>query len=197
MDDTTTSKRPIELAEALGMEFIPKIDPSAPVEQRMEMGYRAFAQMTGKHRRGWAQKLSQVLGVHANTLKRWRELGEWDLRFAGEMAALHHDLERTAQAVLFAAAGKVAERVVEVVETGMDRDAISAAKLWSEMTGVTVRKPIQPVSISNNILVAPERVQAFQTMSDEELFGTAKQLTQDQLDQSLRVRAGRKQLPNG
>lgn len=188
------ARSPIGLPVALSAEHVPRITDEMRPEERREMAYRGFAQLTRKHSRGWCQRLSQLTGVRCSVLSRWRRNHEWDLRFAGEMASLHADLERTAQAVLFAGAGRVAERIMDVIESGTDRDAIAGAKLWSEMTGVTVRKPTQPVTINQNVLVAGEKVTSYQNLSDAELFGVAKEQTQQQLDHSLAIRSGRKKV---
>lgn len=182
----------VGLSDALGVGLGLRVNDDTPPEERRRIAYRAFSVMVGKHSKGWTTRLSQTTGIPAQTLSKWRRLHEWDLRFAGEMSVLQSELESTARAVMLANAGRVADRVVDVVVNGNDRDSISAAKLWSEMTGVTVRKPNPTVTVNQNLVIGAERLEDFKNMSDEELFSQAKEGSQRQLDRSLAIRSGQK-----
>jgi hypothetical protein len=168
-----------------------RTDDEETQEQRHERAYVAFCHMPRKHAHGWAVRLHDLCGVPVPTLRKWRKEHQWDLRFGGEMARLHPELEKMGQAILWAGMGRVGERLLDIIDYGSDRDANAAIKTWSEMTGMTVRKPAQSPTSPVNINIDVHEVREYAKLSVEELFSQVKGRTQDQLDDTLALRAGK------
>lgn len=164
-------------------------------EERHDRAFMAFSHLPRKHSRGWAVRLAAITDISPHTLKRWRKQHQWDIRFAGEMARLNPDMEKLGQALLWSGMGRVADRLLDIVDFGADRDANTAIKTWSEMTGMTVRKPAQSAQINQSIHIDVGEVREYKAMSAEELFRQVKDRTQSQLDDTLMLRTGKGKTP--
>jgi hypothetical protein len=181
-----------DLYDALGVpgELFRTDDDETP-EERHDRAYMAFCHLPRKVAHGWAVRLSEVCGVPPSTLKKWRKSHQWDLRFAGEMARLNPELEKTGQAILRAGTAHVAERLLDIVDYGDNKEATAAIRVWSEMTGMTVRKPQQAPTVNTNVYVDTGQVRDYAKLSVEELFSQVKDQTQDNLDTTLVLRSGK------
>jgi hypothetical protein len=87
----------------------------------------------------------------------------------------------------------VAERLLDIVDYGDNKEATAAIRVWSEMTGMTVRKPQQAPTVNTNVYVDTGQVRDYAKLSVEELFSQVKDQTQDNLDTTLVLRSGKVQ----
>jgi hypothetical protein len=168
-----------------------RTDAEETQEERHERAYMAFCHLPRKHAHGWAVRLHDLCGVPVPTLRKWRKDHQWDLRFGGEMARLHPELEKMGQSILWAGFGIVTERLIDIVEFGDNKEANTAIKTWSEMTGMTVRKPAQQPTLNVGVQVDVHQVKDYAKLSVEELFSQVKDRTQGQLDDTLSLRSGK------
>lgn len=176
--------------QALNPRQVRKLDQA----KRVERAYLYFATMPRKSDRRWASRLAMATGEKAESLRRWRKRDQWDVRWAGEVQKNQTSLVSMSQAILFSANARVADRLLDIIDHGSDRDANAAIKTFTEMTGQTVRKPAG-VTIAIDQMVDKQLVIDYRSMSQEELFSVVKDAGQENLESSLIARTGRKKLP--